>query len=455
MKNYKLQTSIKFVLLVFALSMAFSVLWINSTIISNLRDGNRRQIQKIAEFYSELLSETKNSSEFDDEELQYAVEILIPILNNFEFPIIITTNLEVEDISHGDVYAINNVDISYEKNTDQYIRQIKDMVIQMDRNFAPYEITALDINGDEATLLKIHYGDQKIIKTISMLPYLNFGFAILFISISAFGIQLIRINERNSIYAGMARETAHQLGTPISSLLGWVELLKDKMLPKKRDKILNSMRGDLARLSEISDRFSKIGSRVNLKQIKLKSLLESVTMYMSDRLPKSSNTSLLLSGEKNVTIMGDPVLLSWAFENIIKNSIDAIVTQEGKIVIKMKKDNDQVSLLFSDNGKGIKRNDWKNIFRPGFSTKKRGWGLGLSLTQRIIKDIHKGKILVVDSSNKGTKIKIISEKKSNSMKPDYYLVLPWHFKDFIIKKENKYLKNGGKFIFPLPEINIV
>ena len=407
MKNYKLQTSIKFVLLVFALSMAFSVLWINSTIISNLRDGNRRQIQKIAEFYSELLSETKNSSEFDDEELQYAVEILIPILNNFEFPIIITTNLEVEDISHGDVYAINNVDISYEKNTDQYIRQIKDMVIQMDRNFAPYEITALDINGDEATLLKIHYGDQKIIKTISMLPYLNFGFAILFISISAFGIQLIRINERNSIYAGMARETAHQLGTPISSLLGWVELLKDKMLPKKRDKILNSMRGDLARLSEISDRFSKIGSRVNLKQIKLKSLLESVTMYMSDRLPKSSNTSLLLSGEKNVTIMGDPVLLSWAFENIIKNSIDAIVTQEGKIVIKMKKDNDQVSLLFSDNGKGIKRNDWKNIFRPGFSTKKRGWGLGLSLTQRIIKDIHKGKILVVDSSNKGTKIKIM------------------------------------------------
>tara|TARA_Y100001970_G_scaffold168428_1_gene205981 strand:- start:592 stop:1770 length:1179 start_codon:yes stop_codon:yes gene_type:complete len=387
--------------------MAFSVLWINSTIISNLREGNRRQIEKIAEFYSELLSENDtNDNELNDEDLQYAVEILIPILNNFEFPIIITTNLEVDEISYGDIYAVSNVGLSYEKNTEQYIRQIKDMVRQMDSNFIPYNITALDSDGNKTVLLKIHYGDQKIIKTISMLPYLNFGFAILFISISAFGIQLIRTNERNSIYAGMARETAHQLGTPISSLLGWVELLKDKMLADKRNKILSSMKSDLARLSEISDRFSKIGSRVNLKKVNLKSLLENVTMYMSNRLPKSSGINILLSVEKNITIMGDSVLLSWAFENIIKNSIDAINSKKGEIVIKLIEENDEISLLFSDNGKGIKRNDWKNIFRPGFSTKKRGWGLGLSLTQRIVRDIHKGKIIVIDSSSSGTHIKI-------------------------------------------------
>ena len=407
MTNYKFQTSIKLVLLIFALSMAFSVLWINSTIISNLREGNRRQIEKIAEFYSELLSENDaNDNELNDEDLQYAVEILIPILNNFEFPIIITTNLEIDEISYGDIYAVSNVGLSYEKNTEQYIKQIKDMVRQMDSNFVPYNITALDSDGNKTVLLKIHYGDQKIIKTISMLPYLNFGFAILFISISAFGIQLIRTNERNSIYAGMARETAHQLGTPISSLLGWVELLKDKMLANKRNKILSSMKSDLARLSEISDRFSKIGSRVNLKKVNLKSLLENITMYMSNRLPKSSGINILLSVEKNITIMGDSVLLNWAFENIIKNSIDAINSKKGEIVIKLMEENDEISLLFSDNGKGIKRNDWKNIFRPGFSTKKRGWGLGLSLTQRIVKDIHKGKIVVIDSSSSGTHIKV-------------------------------------------------
>ena len=157
MTNYKFQTSIKLVLLVFALSMAFSVLWINSTIISNLREGNRRQIEKIAEFYSELLSENDtNDNELNDEDLQYAVEILIPILNNFEFPIIITTDLEVDEISYGDIYAVSNVGLSYEKNTEQYIRQIKDMVRQMDSNFVPYNITALDSDGNKTVLLKKH-----------------------------------------------------------------------------------------------------------------------------------------------------------------------------------------------------------------------------------------------------------------------------------------------------------
>ena len=417
MKNFKLQTSIKLVLFAFALAMALSVLWINNTIISNLREGNRRQIEKIAEFYSEFLSESEVSEGgFNDKELQYAVEIIIPILNNFEFPIIITTDLELENILQEDIYAVNNIEISYEKNTSEYIREIKKLIKQMDNSFIPYDITGVDLNGDKIVLLKIHYGDQKIIKTISLLPYLNFGFAILFISIAAFGIQLIRINERNSIYAGMARETAHQLGTPISSLLGWVELLKDKMLVKKRNKILLSMKNDLGRLSEISDRFSKIGSRVHLKKINLKSLLEKVTMYMSERLPKTSKTSLVLLIKKNASIMGDPVLLSWAFENVIKNSIDAIVSQKGKITISLTRDNNEVTLLFEDNGKGIKRNNWKNIFRPGFSTKKRGWGLGLSLTQRIIKDIHKGRISVVDSSSKGTRIKISLPFTSTGMR---------------------------------------
>ena len=166
------------------------------------------------------------------------------------------------------------------------------------------------------------------------------------------------------------------------------------------------MKKDLDRLSEISDRFSKIGSKVNLKKINLKSLLERVTLYMVERLPKSSKTDILLSCQKNISIMGDPVLLSWAFENIIKNSIDAIEKDEGKISVTMSIEDKNISILFKDNGRGIKRNDWNNIFKPGFSTKKRGWGLGLSLTQRIIKEIHKGDILVTDSSQEGTMIKI-------------------------------------------------
>jgi len=390
MKEFKLQNSIKLVLFVFALAMTLIILWINSSIISNLREGNRQQLQKIAKSYSESIS---NST---DEELKFIINVLLPSLN---FPIIITTGDEI--------YATMNLDIP--ANASNYDAKVWELVKQMDETFSPFDITRVDKSGEVSLISKIHYGDQKIIKTISALPYLELGFAFLFISISAFGFQLIRANERNSIYAGMARETAHQLGTPISSLLGWVELLNDKMLETKKNEVLISMRNDLDRLSEISDRFSKIGSKITFKKINLKSLLEKVTLYMVERLPKSSNTNIILNCQKNINVMADPVLLSWAFENIIKNSIDAIENESGKIDIEATVNDENIEITFNDNGRGIKRNDWNNIFKPGFSTKKRGWGLGLSLTQRIVKEIHKGDVMVVNSSKDGTEIKLSLE----------------------------------------------
>ena len=330
MKEFKLQTSIKLALFVFALTIALVVLWINTTIINNLREGNRQQLEKVARSYSQSIS---NST---DEELAFIINILLPSLN---FPIIITTEDEI--------YATMNIDIPYGEKTSKYEDKIWELADEMDKTFKPFDITRIDSDGNKLLVSKIHYGDQKIIRTISWLPFLEIGFAILFVSISAFGFQLIRANERNSIYAGMAKETAHQLGTPISSLLGWVELLKNRMLVKKRNKILLSMKNDLARLAEISDRFSKIGSKVSLKQINLKSLLEKISLYMSERLPKSSKTDIVLSMKKNIKIMGDPVLLSWAFENILKNSIDAIQNKKGKgkISIKVQRKEKQVRFL--------------------------------------------------------------------------------------------------------------
>ena len=404
MKNFKLQTSIKFVLSAFAIIMAIAVLWINSTIISNLREGNRSQIQKIAEYYSKELSDIEKS------DYTYFADVILPVLHNFEFPIIITN--EINNKPNPDFLPPINIDIKEKIDSQEYRDEVYRLIEQMDENFVPYDITGDDGSGEGTQVVyhKIHYGDQDIIRTIALLPYLNFGFAILFITIAAFGIQLIRINERNSIYAGMAKETAHQLGTPISSLMGWVELLKERMLVKKRNKILTSMKNDLARLSEISDRFSKIGSKVNFKKVNLKSLLEKVAMYMSERLPRSSKTKIVLLSKNNTSLMGDAVLLSWAFENLIKNSIDATNPETGKIELSLINTVSETSIYFKDNGRGIKRKNWNDIFRPGFSTKKRGWGLGLSLTQRIIEDIHKGAIIVTDSSKDGTTIKITFNK---------------------------------------------
>ena len=180
----------------------------------------------------------------------------------------------------------------------------------------------------------------------------------------------------------MARETAHQLGTPVSSLMGWVKLLREE----KEDHgiILNSMNQDISRLSEISERFSKIGSKPKLKGIVISELISEVSEYMRNRLPKQSEIEINYSGDSNITIQGDWVLIRWAVENLMKNAVDAMGTKSGDISIILTQTEAGTQLDMSDTGKGIPRSDWKNIFRPGHSSKPRGWGLGLSLTKRII-----------------------------------------------------------------------
>jgi len=189
----------------------------------------------------------------------------------------------------------------------------------------------------------------------------------------------------------MAKETAHQLGTPISSLMGWVGLLEEN--PNDKNKIYNSMKNDLKKLENISDRFNKIGSLPKFIEFNLVDVMLDVIEYYKSKLPKSSKTVIDYNFSKdNLTINGDRILLSWAFENIIKNSIDSIKSDNGKIFIDIKEDNKKVIILFTDNGSGISRDNRGQIFKPGFSTKNKGWGIGLNLTKRIIEYIHKGKI---------------------------------------------------------------
>jgi signal transduction histidine kinase len=236
------------------------------------------------------------------------------------------------------------------------------------------------------------------------MPYLEIGFGIIFITITLWGLQLIRRSEKNLIYAGMARETAHQLGTPVSSLMGWVKLLREEN--DDNSSILDSLEEDISRLSEISERFSKIGSKPKLKDISLYGLINEVSDYIKNRLPKQSDINISHSCDSNIKIQGDWVLLRWAVENLMKNAVDAIGIGNGKILISILLNENSVWLDISDTGKGINRRDWKNIFRPGYSSKPRGWGLGLSLTQRIIEEIHGGRIWVLSSKRGETIFRI-------------------------------------------------
>jgi hypothetical protein len=264
------------------------------------------------------------------------------------------------------------------------------MVIKMDQTFPP-----LDLIWSEVKWGQIHYSDPQVVTRLRWMPYLEVGFGIVFIAITLWGLQLIRRSEKNLIYAGMARETAHQLGTPVSSLMGWVKLLREEK--NDHSAILNTMDQDITRLSEISERFSKIGSKPKLKEIIVPELISEVSGYMKNRLPNQSGIEINFSGENNITIQGDWVLLWWAVENLIKNALDAMGTKSGVISINLTQTESGIQLDVSDTGKGIPRRDWKNIFKPGHSSKPRGWGLGLSLTQRIVEEIHGGSIKVYRS----------------------------------------------------------
>ena len=217
-------------------------------------------------------------------------------------------------------------------------------------------------------------------------------------------MNIMNSSENNMIYAGMAKETAHQLGTPISSLMGWLDLLKVR--PKDKDDIVSSMYEDLEHLKNISNKFNKIGSEPKFQKITLNLIFKDLISYFNKRIPTSKNIDITLNCEDEFKIDGDSVLIYWAFENLIKNSIESIVQNKGEIEIIIINNNNELEILIIDNGKPISRSQRNKIFKPGFSTKNKGWGLGLSLTQRIIKDIHKGSISLISSTNEKTTFQI-------------------------------------------------
>jgi len=367
--------NIKLSLFILAMTTIVMIFWVNRIMINQLRNEARVQAEHLAKSYSDAINST------NQEDIRFVMDILLPSMN---FPIIITSK---DEISAG-----LNLEIYVEEGSGEYNTHAWELVKIMDQNFPP-----LDLVWDKVKWGEIHYSDPQVVTRLRWMPYLEVGFGIVFILITLWGMQLIRRSEKNLIYAGMARETAHQLGTPVSSLMGWVKLLREEK--EDRGTLLNSMDQDILRLSEISERFSKIGSQPKLKEIVVSNLISEVIEYMKNRLPNQSGVEINYSGDSNITIQGDWVLLRWAVENLMKNAVDAMGTKSGVISIDLTQTESGIQLDVSDTGKGIPRGDWKNIFRPGHSSKPRGWGLGLSLTQRIVEEIHGGNIRVLKSKS--------------------------------------------------------
>ncbi|MGA0256572.1 MAG: sensor histidine kinase [Saprospiraceae bacterium] len=253
----------------------------------------------------------------------------------------------------------------------------------------------------------IYYEHSRLYTLISLFPLAQILLISTFIILGYVVLAASRRAEENRIWAGMAKETAHQLGTPTSAILGWIEHLKDiSQNNPEYEEIITELKNDVDRLDLIADRFSKIGSRPDLHRIDLVTELESCKNYMQKRASKRVDFEFAEQSQDAVYCNINSHLFDWVIENILRNALDAL-QGNGKITVELENTPNKVHVNISDTGKGIPSSDFKNIFKPGFTTKKRGWGLGLSLAKRIIENYHKGKIYVKSSKpNEGTTITI-------------------------------------------------
>ena len=363
--------NIKLILFGLFISIITGIFGLNQIVINQLRNDAVSQAEHLATSYSKAI----NSIEQDD--IRFVIDILLP---SIKFPMIITSNDEIS--------VVLNLDIIDKVGSETYNQKIWILVEKMDKVFPPLDLVWENVKWGE-----IHYSDPQVINRLKWIPYLEILFGVFFIIIATWGFKVINKSEQRMIYVGMAKETAHQLGTPISSLMGWTKLIRENKSDVQNISI--SMEQDIQRLSEISKRFSKIGSMPKLKKLSIDDLIIEIISYMKNRLPNESNIKIIYDGPFNIYIKGDWVLLSWAFENILKNSIDAMVNNDGVLKILMVQKESYIQLDIIDSGKGIIRSDWSKVFKPGFSTKVRGWGLGLSLTQRIFEEIHNGSIKLI------------------------------------------------------------
>ena len=264
----------------------------------------------------------------------------------------------------------------------------------------------------------IHYGDSHLLSRITLAPFIQIGVLLLFLLIGYVGFRNIRRSEQRSIWVGMAKETAHQLGTPLSSISGWLELIQSEIdlnreSPEKLEQIrrmIGEMQKDMGRLSKIASRFSQIGSVPELRLADVGTVLEETITYFRDRGPQFGKHQIRIDRRDELPeVPLNAELMSWVFENLFKNAMDAIGRKPGEIEVRVRPANDNkgVSISFQDNGCGISAENVGRVFEPGFSTKKRGWGLGLAFVKRIVEEYHKGKIAIARSTpDEGTVIEI-------------------------------------------------
>jgi len=389
--------NLKLALIVIGVAIALGTLYYTQNLVSRLQQREK----EIVKLYANSLEFGASTETFNTD----FTFIFQNIIQRIDFPLILTDHNDQVTIT-GDGSGYKNIEFDSKLNESELENYLETKVIELGKLHSPILVKS----PDGKILSKIYYGDSNIIQQLRFYPYFQILFAVLFLLIAYSSFSYVKRSEQRNIWVGMSKETAHQLGTPISSLMGWNEMLKINFENKdKVQDISDEIGSDLVRLNKITKRFSKIGSIPELVIEKPYNVIENVINYFQRRLPQlGKNVVIIIEGDKDANAKLNVELFEWVIENLIKNSLDAIEHKDGKIHFKLATNRNKIEIDIVDNGKGVEHNRRKDIFRPGYSTKRRGWGLGLSLSKRIIEDYHKGKIFVKQSVvNQGTTFQII------------------------------------------------
>ena len=371
---------IKIILVVVAVIIAVASLVVSHLLVRDLS----RQERNNMEVWAEAMRSLSHADEHTD------LNLVLKVMNsNNHIPVVVLDEFD-------NVIEFRNVEIDAPTATDStaYLTQLAQRMVRKG-NVIEVDVSTPDIEVPLQIL--VCYDESILLQRLTHYPYVQLGVISLFVVVAIFALLASKKAEQNKVWVGLSRETAHQLGTPISSLMAWSEVLRETY---PEDAMLDEMSKDVARLQVIADRFSKIGSQPELRDEDLCAMIARVVEYIG---PRASNKVALSCSypDKVVTARICAPLFEWVIENLCKNAIDAM-RGEGHINIYMYRVSDSIHIEVSDTGKGIPKDKFKTVFRPGYTTKKRGWGLGLSLAKRIVEEYHGGRIYVKESSPKGT-----------------------------------------------------
>lgn len=354
----------------------------------------RREIAETSRVYARLW-------QFAASEAATGAEINVifeEIIEKSNFPIIVTD-------PQGRPSSWREVGVPPGDTSSKAARRLTEIYKKMDSKRDPIPIYF----GEPKTIISyLHYGDSPMVEKLRVMPLIEGGVVVLFLLVAFIGYHNLKKSEQRFIWVGMAKETAHQLGTPLSSLLGWLEIIKMKHQSGKAEgfttyqleEITERMRADIERLEKVAHRFGQIGSVPELKSVDLNKTIKEVVSYFRTRLPGGGRGVKIEEDYGEIReVKANPELISWVMENLIKNSLEVISPADGWIRVSTSTSDDgkRVQITVSDNGRGVPARKQSKVFLPGYTTKKRGWGLGLTLAKRIVEEYHRGKIQLTES----------------------------------------------------------